>query len=64
MLDFCRLPWDAEFERGFARHTFERGRTDALRRDLGPAGDALLTSSLIGALIARGYDTSGRAAAH
>ena len=34
MLEFCGLPWDAEFERGFERHTFTASRSDAFRRDL------------------------------
>ena len=37
MLTFCGLPWDAEFERGFERHTFTASRSDAFRRDLAAA---------------------------
>jgi len=28
MLEFCDLPWDGGFERGFRRHRFERGRAE------------------------------------
>jgi hypothetical protein len=60
MLDFCRLPWNREFERGFTRHTFASSRTDAYRRDLAPADVAMLTRSLGRALNAHGYDSSVR----
>lgn len=60
MLDFCRLPWNREFERGFTRHTFESSRTDAYRRDLAPADVAMLTSILGRELNLRGYDNSAR----
>lgn len=55
MLEFCDLPWDGGFERGFRRHRFERGRADAFRRDLpGPEVDRL-TRLLAGRLDAHGY---------
>lgn len=35
LLDHCGLDWTAGFERGFTRHSFRSGRTDAYRGDLG-----------------------------
>ena len=52
MLEFCGLPWDAEFERGFERHTFTASRSDAFRRDL--AADDVERLSRILASRARG----------
>jgi omega-hydroxy-beta-dihydromenaquinone-9 sulfotransferase len=56
MLEFCGLPWDAEFERGFERHTFTASRSDAFRRDLDPADVERLGRILASTLAARGYD--------
>lgn len=55
MLEFCGLPWDAEFERGFERHTFTASRSDAFRRDLAPSDVGRLSSILAAPLAARGY---------
>jgi hypothetical protein len=55
MLEFCGLPWDAEFERGFERHTFTASRSDAFRRDLAPADVDRLSRILASDLAARGY---------
>jgi hypothetical protein len=56
MLEFCGLPWDAAFERGFERHAFSASRSDAFRRDLRPDDVDRLSRLLAGALAARGYD--------
>jgi Sulfotransferase family len=56
MLDFCGLPWDAEFERGFERHSFSASRSDAFRRDLEPSDVEQLSRILASRLAARGYD--------
>jgi hypothetical protein len=55
MLDFCGLPWNAEFERGFERYTFSASRSDAFRRDLSPTDVEQLSRILASALAARGY---------
>jgi omega-hydroxy-beta-dihydromenaquinone-9 sulfotransferase len=55
MLGFCGLPWDAEFERGFERHTFTASRSDAFRRDLDPLDVERLSRILASRLGARGY---------
>lgn len=55
MLAFCGLPWDAEFERGFERHTFTAARSDAFRRDLSAADVERLSRILADALAARRY---------
>lgn len=55
MLEFCELPWDAEFERGFERHTFTAARSDAFRRDLHPDDVEQLSRILASGLAARGY---------
>jgi omega-hydroxy-beta-dihydromenaquinone-9 sulfotransferase len=56
MLDFCGLPWDAEFERGFERHSFSASRSDAFRRDLESSDVEQLSRILASRLAARGYD--------
>jgi hypothetical protein len=56
MLDFCGLPWNAEFERGFERHTFTASRSDAFRRDLETSEVDRLSRILASALASRGYD--------
>jgi hypothetical protein len=56
MLEFCGLPWNAEFERGFERYTFTAARSDAFRRDLSPTDVEQLSRILARALAARGYD--------
>jgi hypothetical protein len=55
MLDFCGLPWSAEFERGFERYTFTASRSDAFRRDLAPSDVERLDRILASSLAARGY---------
>jgi omega-hydroxy-beta-dihydromenaquinone-9 sulfotransferase len=55
MLSFCGLPWNAEFERGFERHTFTASRSDAFRRDLDPADVDRLSRILATQLAARKY---------
>jgi hypothetical protein len=55
MLDFCGLPWNAEFERGFERHTFTASRSDAFRRDLAATEVDRLSRILASPLAARGY---------
>ena len=55
MLEFCGLPWNAEFERGFERHTFTASRSDAFRRDLDTTDVDRLSRILASALAARGY---------
>ncbi|MGA8633708.1 MAG: sulfotransferase [Candidatus Dormiibacterota bacterium] len=55
MLEFCGLPWDAEFERGFERHTFTASRSDAFRRDLAPDDVDRLSQILATELAARRY---------
>jgi hypothetical protein len=55
MLEFCGLPWDAEFERGFERHTFTASRSDAFRRDLAPDDVDRLSRILASELAARRY---------
>ena len=55
LLDFCGLEWEDGFERGFRRHSFERGRADAFRRDLPAAEVERLTSLLASRLAAHGY---------
>jgi hypothetical protein len=55
MLEFSDLAWDAEFERGFERHTFTASRSDAFRRDLGAADVERLSRILASSLAARGY---------
>jgi omega-hydroxy-beta-dihydromenaquinone-9 sulfotransferase len=56
MLDFCGLSWDAEFERGFERHSFTASGSDAFRRDLDPSDVERLSRILASRLAARGYD--------
>ena len=56
MLDFCGLPWNAEFERGFERHTFTASRSDAFRRDLETSEVDRLSRILASALASRRYD--------
>ena len=46
MLKFVGLEWTPAFEEGFARHSFHSSRKEAFRRDLDPAGLALLEHSL------------------
>jgi Sulfotransferase family len=58
LLEFCGLDWDEGFERGFARHAFDRSRTHAFRRDLEPADVAVLTRGLEQSLAAHGYEIS------
>ena len=55
MLEFCGLPWDAEFERGFERYTFTASRSDAFRRDLDTADVERLSRILASSLAAKGY---------
>jgi hypothetical protein len=55
MLEFCGLPWDAEFERGFERHTFTASRSDAFRRDLAATDVDRLSRILASPLAARRY---------
>jgi omega-hydroxy-beta-dihydromenaquinone-9 sulfotransferase len=55
MLEFCGLPWNAEFERGFERHAFTASRSDAFRRDLGAPDVERLSRILASPLAARRY---------
>lgn len=55
MLDFCDLTWEDGFERGFQRHSFERARADAFRRDLPATEVGRLTRLLASRLAAHGY---------
>jgi len=55
MLEFCGLPWNAEFEQGFERHTFTASRSDAFRRDLDSADVDRLSRILASELAARRY---------
>jgi omega-hydroxy-beta-dihydromenaquinone-9 sulfotransferase len=55
MLSFCGLPWNAEFERGFERHTFTASRADAFRRDLDASDVERLSRILAAQLAARKY---------
>ncbi|WP_424535211.1 sulfotransferase family protein [Sphaerisporangium viridialbum] len=55
ILDFLGLSWTPGFERGFARHTFAAGRTEAFRRDLTPDQVGLLDRSLAAHLGRHGY---------
>ena len=55
MLEFCGLPWDAEFERGFERHAFTASRSDAFRRDLAAPDVDRLSRILASPLASRGY---------
>jgi hypothetical protein len=55
MLEFCGLPWDAEFERGFERHSFTASRSDAFRRDLAAPDVDRLSRILASPLASRGY---------
>jgi hypothetical protein len=55
MLDFARLPGDPTFARELGRQTFDPGRSDAFRRDLGTEDVATLTRSLEAHLKARNY---------
>jgi hypothetical protein len=63
LLAFLGLPWDGAFERGFARTTFEAGRTDAYRADLGIHDVAMLEEALEPTLSRYGYiQSQGRTA--
>jgi sulfotransferase family protein len=55
ILGFLDLAWDARFERGFARYTFDDGRTQAYLRDLGDADVAVLDRVLGSTLARYGY---------
>jgi hypothetical protein len=55
MLEFCGLPWNAEFEQGFERHTFTASRSDAFRRDLNSTDVDRLSRILASELAARRY---------
>lgn len=59
ILSFLNLDWNPGFEEGFARYTFEAGRTDAFRRDLGINDVAALDLSLAGHLARFGYPVRG-----
>ena len=54
ILEFIGLEWDPVFEQGFARLTFDPGRTEAFRRDLG-INDVALNDSLASRLARYGY---------
>lgn len=47
ILDAMGLPWTREFESRLARYEFATGRTEAFRRDLGPADLAAVESVLV-----------------
>jgi hypothetical protein len=55
MLDHLGLSWTPVFERGFARYTFDAGRREAYRRDLGIHDVAMLDLSLAPVLARHGY---------
>jgi hypothetical protein len=55
MLDHLGLTWTPEFERGVRRYTFDAGRREAYRRDLGIHDVAMLDASLAPALARHGY---------
>lgn len=55
VLAFLDLDWDERFERGFARYTFDEGRTQAYLRDLGGADVAALDRVLGPTLSRYGY---------
>jgi hypothetical protein len=55
MLDHLSLAWTPEFERGFRRYTFDPGRREAYRQDLGIHDVAMLDSSLAPVLARHGY---------
>ena len=57
VLTFLDLEWDERFERGFARYTFDDGRTQAYLRDLGGADVAALDRVLGPTLARYGYGT-------
>jgi sulfotransferase family protein len=59
LLGFLDLAWTPAFEDGFARYTFETGRTDAYRTDLGIRDVAALDASLAGHLERLGYPSRG-----
>ena len=61
ILGFLGLEWDPVFEEGFSRYTFETGRTDAFRTDLGLRDVAALNDSLGSHLSRYGYAVTGRA---
>ncbi len=46
MLDHLGLSWTPAFEQGFRRYTFDAGRREAYRRDLGIHDVAMLDASL------------------
>jgi sulfotransferase family protein len=56
MLEFLELPWDAEFERGFARHEIKGGRRAAYRDELTPAQLTAVDKVLAEPLARWGYD--------
>jgi hypothetical protein len=55
MLEHLGLAWTPAFERGFARYTFDAGRREAYRRDLGIHDVAMLDASLAPVLARHGY---------
>lgn len=58
MLAFLGLEWHPLFDRGFARHRIQAGRTEAFRRDLAEVDLSLLDMLLGEHLAARGYAMS------
>jgi hypothetical protein len=55
MLDHLGLSWTPAFERGVRRYTFDTGRREAYRRDLGIHDVAMLEASLAPVLARHGY---------
>ena len=55
MLDHLQLEWTPAFEQGFSRYTFDAGRREAYRRDLGIHDVAMLDAALTPALERHGY---------
>jgi hypothetical protein len=55
MLDFAGLEWTPAFESAFNRYSFGSGRSDAYRRDLGPAALASLEPVIAAHLRRNGY---------
>ena len=58
MLDFVGLPWNADFERQFAKYPFAGGRVEGFRRDLDAGSLATLEQTIAPTLQSAGYTIS------